>query len=91
MLMADIEALKVEFEKQTTHIVEDTRMELNDQNICGDLYKSRCVLEKSKRPINYYWEIFNIHQLKIQGKMVKLRKIPRINLFWMMNMLRRKM
>ena len=48
MLMADIEALKVEFEKQTTHIVEDTRMELNDQNVCGDLYKSGCVLEKIK-------------------------------------------
>ena len=52
MLMADIEALKVEFEKQTTHIVEDTRTELNDQNACGDLYKSGCVLEKSKRPMN---------------------------------------
>ena len=46
MLMAEIEALKAEFEKQTTHIVEDTRTELNAQNVGGDLYKAGCVLDE---------------------------------------------
>ena len=44
ILMAEIEALKAEFEKQTTHIVEDIRTELNARNVGGDLYKVRCVL-----------------------------------------------
>ena len=48
MLMAKTETLKAEFEKQATHIVKDMRMELNSQNISGDLYKAGCVLEKIK-------------------------------------------
>ena len=48
MLMAKTETLKVEFEKQATHIDEDMRIELNAQNVGGDLYKAGCVLEKPK-------------------------------------------
>ena len=48
MLMAKIEALKAALEKQTTHIVEDIIMELNAQNVGGDLYKVGRVLEKIK-------------------------------------------
>ena len=44
MLMAKVEALKAEFEKQTTHIVEDMRTEPNAQNVGGDLYKAGFVL-----------------------------------------------
>ena len=48
MLMAKIEALKSSFEKQTTHISEDMRTELNAQNVGGDLYKAGGVLKKIK-------------------------------------------
>ena len=48
MLMAEIEALKAEFEKQTTNIVEDMKTELNARNIDGDLYKAGCVLDDIK-------------------------------------------
>ena len=48
MLMAKIEALKVGFEKQTTHIFEETRLEINAQNVRGDLYKAGGVLDKIK-------------------------------------------
>ena len=44
MLMSEIEALKAAFDKQTTHIVEHTRIELNAQNVGWDLYKAGCVL-----------------------------------------------
>ena len=40
MLMAEIDVLKEEFEKQTTHIVKDMRTEINAQNVGGDLLKS---------------------------------------------------
>ena len=46
--MDEIEALKAEFEKQTTHIVEDMRTELNARNVGGDLYKSGCVFDDIK-------------------------------------------
>ena len=36
MLMTKIEALKAEFEKQKTNIVEDTRTELNARNVGED-------------------------------------------------------
>ena len=45
MLMDEIEALKEDFEKQTTNIVEDMRTELNAWNVGGDLYKAGCVLD----------------------------------------------
>ena len=48
MLMARIEAPKAVFEKQTTHIVEEMRTELNARNVDGGLYKAGCVLEKIK-------------------------------------------
>ena len=48
MLMAEIESLNAASEKQTTHIVEDMRTELNDRNSGGDLYKAGCVLEEIK-------------------------------------------
>ena len=48
MLTAKIEALKAAFEKQTTHIVKDMIMELNTQNVGGNLYKVVCVLDKIK-------------------------------------------
>ena len=48
ILMAKIEVLKASFEKQTTHIFEDMRTEINAQNVSGDLYKAECVLEKIK-------------------------------------------
>ena len=54
-MMAEMEVLKVDFEKQTTHIVEDVLTELNDQNVGGDLYKAGCVLEKTKRLMNNTW------------------------------------
>ena len=47
-LMAGIETLKAAFEKQTTHIVEDMRTELNARNVGGELYKVGCVLEEIK-------------------------------------------
>ena len=40
--------MKAQFDKQTTHIVENTRTELNAQNVGGDLYKAGCVLEEIK-------------------------------------------
>ena len=48
MLMAEIEAFKAYFEKQTTPIVEDMRTELNARNVGGDLYKVGCVLGETK-------------------------------------------
>ena len=48
ILMAEIEALKAEFEKQTTHIFKDIRTELNARNVGRDLYKVGCVLGKIK-------------------------------------------
>ena len=48
MLMTRIEAPKAGFEKQTTHIVEEMRTELNAQNVDGDLYKEGCVLDEIK-------------------------------------------
>ena len=48
MLMAEIEALKADFEKQTTHIAEDMRTEINAWNVGGDLYKAGCVLDEIK-------------------------------------------
>ena len=48
MLMDEIEALKEDFEKQTTNIVEDMRTELNAWNVGGELYKAGCVLDEIK-------------------------------------------
>ena len=48
MLMVKIEVLMEEFDKQTTHIVEYVRTELNARNVGGDLYKAGCVLDKIK-------------------------------------------
>ena len=48
MLMAEIEALKSEFEKQRTHIVEEMVTELNALNVGWYLYKVGCVLDKIK-------------------------------------------
>ena len=48
MLMEEIEVMKAYFDKQTTHIVENTRTELNAQNVGGDLYKAGCVLDEIK-------------------------------------------
>ena len=48
MLMDKIEALKAEFNKQTTNIVEDMRTELNAQNFGWELYKAGCVLDDIK-------------------------------------------
>ena len=48
MLMSEIETLKAEFEKQATHIVEDMIMDLNAQNVGGDLYTGECVLDEIK-------------------------------------------
>ena len=48
MLMAYIEALKADFEKQTTHIVEDMKTELNARNVGGDLYKAGFFLDEIK-------------------------------------------
>ena len=58
--------------------------------LVGDYIKRDVFRKKSKMLINNYWESFNIYQVQIQGKMVNLRKILRIALCWMMNMLRRK-
>ena len=48
MLMTEIESLYAEFEKKTTHIFEDMRLELNARNVGGGLYKAGFVLEKIK-------------------------------------------
>ena len=48
ILIEKIEALKSEFEKQTTHIVEDMRTESNAQNFGRDLYKAGRVLDDNK-------------------------------------------
>ena len=48
MLMAGIEALKSEFEKQTTRIFKDIITDLNARNVSGDLYKVGCVLGETK-------------------------------------------
>ena len=40
--------------------------------------------------MNHYWEIFKIYQVQIQGNMAKMSKRQRIDLFLMINMLRRK-
>ena len=47
-MMAEIEASKAEFEKKTTHIVEDMRTELDSRNVGGNLYKAGCVLDDIK-------------------------------------------
>ena len=44
----EIEALKVAFEKSTTHIVKDMRTELNARNVGGDLYKAVRGLDEIK-------------------------------------------
>ena len=48
ILMAEIEALKTKFKKQTTHIVENIITELNALNVGRGLYKVGCVLDNIK-------------------------------------------
>ena len=57
------------------------RTELNDRNVGGDLYKAGYVLYEIKAANELFLEIFKIYRVQLQGKMVKLRKRPSINLF----------
>ena len=54
MLMLKIESLKATFEQRTRDIVQETRNELNESNVGGDLHKAGCVHDEIKAANDYF-------------------------------------
>ena len=54
MLMSAIESLNATFEHQTRDIFQETRNELNEMNVGGDLHKYGCFLDNMKSANEYF-------------------------------------
>ena len=82
MLIAEIEVLKADFEREKTHTLSII-WERNSllEMLVGTYIEQDVFWTKSKLLVNHSWETFKIYQVQIQGNTVKLSKIPRITFF----------